>query len=85
MQVRAAGEIVHRDVVSTADRAGDPLLTLERTRMAHADGFGDGCMVSDDDRPRHLTLRLGLIADGMTMSAVKDHRLALSREMRGRP
>ncbi|MGO2022862.1 MAG: glycogen debranching N-terminal domain-containing protein, partial [Brachybacterium tyrofermentans] len=80
VQVRAAGEIVHRDVVSTADRAGDPLLTLERTRMAHADGFREQLrLVSDDDRPRHLTLRLGLIADGMTMSAVKDHRLALSQ------
>ncbi|MGP4917390.1 glycogen debranching N-terminal domain-containing protein [Brachybacterium tyrofermentans] len=80
VQVRAAGEIVHRDVVSTADRAGDPLLTLERTRTADAEGIREQLrLVSDDDRPRHLTLRLGLIADGMTMSAVKDHRLALSQ------
>ncbi|GAA1312855.1 glycogen debranching N-terminal domain-containing protein [Brachybacterium tyrofermentans] len=79
VQVRAADEIVHRDVVSTADRAGDPLLTLERTRTAHADGFREQLrLVSDDDRPRRVVLRLALIADGMSMSAVKDHRLALA-------
>ncbi|MGO3479386.1 MAG: glycogen debranching N-terminal domain-containing protein [Brachybacterium tyrofermentans] len=81
VQVRTADEIVHRDVVSTADGAGDPLLILERTRTADADGFREQLrLVSDDDRPRRVVLRLALITDGMSMSAVKDHRLALAQE-----
>ena len=43
---------------------------------ADADGIQEEIrLVSDDTRPRQLRLRLGLVTDGVTMSAVKDPRL----------
>lgn len=72
-QVRSAREVVFRDVVSLEDGVVDPIVTLQRRRSADADGIGEQLrLVSDDDRPRRLRLRLGLVTDGASMSAVKD-------------
>lgn len=72
-QVRSAVEVEFRDVVSLGDGVVDPLVTLHRTRTAGPDGITEVMrLVSDDDRPRRLRLRMGLVTDAASMSAVKD-------------
>lgn len=72
-QVRSAREVVFRDVVSLPDGVVDPIVTLHRTRTADAEGIREELrLISNDPRPRRLRLQLGLVTDGVTMSAVKD-------------
>ncbi|MDN5688345.1 MAG: amylo-alpha-1,6-glucosidase [Brachybacterium sp.] len=72
-EVRSARELTVRDVVSTPGDVTDPLLVLERTRTADASGIGERLrLVSHDHRPHRLVLRLGLLTDAASMSAVKD-------------
>lgn len=76
-QVRSAKEVVFQDVVSLADGVVDPLVTLHRTRTADAGGIGEELrLVSDDSRPRRVRLRLCMVTDGASMSAVKDPGLS---------
>ncbi|HJC68616.1 MAG TPA: amylo-alpha-1,6-glucosidase [Candidatus Brachybacterium intestinipullorum] len=72
-QIRSADEVEFRDVVSLEDGVVDPIVTLHRTRTAGVDGVAEVLtLVSDDDRPRTLHLRMGLVTDAASMSAVKD-------------
>ena len=75
-QVDSPREAVVRSVVSEIDSVVDPIVTLERLRTADADGISETLRLrSDDDRPRRLRLRFGLLTDGASMSAVKDPRM----------
>ena len=86
VQVRSAREVEFRDVVSLDDGVVDPLLVLHRTRTATAEGIREELrLVSDDDRPRRLRLRLGLVTDGASMSAVKDPQLLPAHDARPTP
>src|SRR5699024_3902185 len=86
VQVRSAREIEFRDVVSLDDGVVDPLLGPHRTRTATAEGIREERrLVSDDDRARRLRLRLGLIIDGASMSAVKDPQLLPAHDARPTP
>ncbi|WP_152354235.1 glycogen debranching N-terminal domain-containing protein [Brachybacterium subflavum] len=79
-EVRSAHEVVFRGVVTAPDLPGDPLVVLERTRTASGCGIRETLRLrNDDDRPRTLSLRLGLVTDGATMSQVKDPRLMLAQ------
>lgn len=81
-QVHSARKVTYRDVVSLPDGIVDPIVTLHRTRTADADGIQEEIrLVSDDTRPRQLRLRLGLVTDGVTMSAVKDPRLVPAEQL----
>ena len=83
VQVRSAREIEFLDVVSLDDGVVDPLLVLHRTRTASAEGIREELrLVSDDDRPRRLRLHLGLVTDGISMSAVKDPQLLPAHDPR---
>lgn len=75
-RVTSAREVIFRDVVSLPDGVVDPILILERTRTATADGISERLrLISDDERPRSLRLWFTLVTDGASMSAVKDPRL----------
>ncbi|MFE5775247.1 glycogen debranching N-terminal domain-containing protein [Brachybacterium sp. NPDC056505] len=79
-ETRNARETVFRGVVTAPDLPGDPLVVLERTRTASGCGIRETLRLrNDDDRPRTLSLRLGLVTDGATMSQVKDPRLMLAQ------
>lgn len=76
VQVRSAGEVVLRALVSDPARRTDPLLVLERVRTASADGVAETLVLRNDDEvPRSLALRLALLTDGASMSRVKDPRM----------
>ncbi|MBK0331624.1 amylo-alpha-1,6-glucosidase [Brachybacterium sp. MASK1Z-5] len=80
-EVRGAQEVVFRWLVTAPELPGDPLVILERTRTASGRGIRETLRLrNDDDRPRTLPLRLGLVTDGATMSQVKDPRLMLAQE-----
>ncbi|MGP5076833.1 MGH1-like glycoside hydrolase domain-containing protein [Brachybacterium alimentarium] len=75
-QVRSSREVVFCDVVSVPGAVVDPIVTLERTRTADGAGIREHVrLVSQDGRPRSLTLHYGLLPDGASMSAVKDPHL----------
>ena len=75
-QVLSAREVVLRAVVSAPDSRTDPVVTLERTRTVDARGVAETLrLISDDERPRTLRLRIGLLTDGASMSEVKDPRM----------
>ncbi|UEJ81773.1 amylo-alpha-1,6-glucosidase [Brachybacterium halotolerans subsp. kimchii] len=79
-EMRSAHEVVFRWVVTAPDLPGDPLVVLERTRTASGRGIRETLRLrNDDDRPRTLSLRLGLVTDSATMSQVKDPRLMLAQ------
>lgn len=79
-ETRSAQEVVFRWVVTAPDLPGDPLVVLERTRTASGHGIRETLRLrNDDDRPRTLSLRLGLVTDSATMSQVKDPRLMLAQ------
>lgn len=79
-ETRSAQEVVFRWVVTAPDLPGDPLVVLERTRTASGRGIRETLRLrNDDDRPRTLSLRLGLVTDSATMSQVKDPRLMLAQ------
>jgi len=83
-QVRSAREVEFRDVVSTPEEPGDPLLTLQRRRTAGPGLLGEQLrVVSDDPRPRRLRLRLAITPDDTGMALVRDpRRLAEAGDLR---
>jgi hypothetical protein len=71
-----ARELVLRSLVTGPGSPEVGLVLLERIRSADAHGLREALRLrNDDDHPRSLRLRLGIVTDAATMSQVKDPRL----------